>query len=253
MRELLVIGIGAGDPEHLTVAAIRALNRVEVFFVVDKGVEKEDLVRLRREICDRYIDGDDYRIVEIREAERDRSPSDYRAEVEAWRARRARLWEAAIRDELSANGCGGFLVWGDPALYDGTLTVLEQIRADGRVELDYEVVPGISSVHALAASHRIPLNRIGGSVQITTGRRLPEELGAADDVVVMLDGGCAFKEIDPDGTEIYWGAYLGTDDELLIAGELGEVADEIERAREGARERKGWIMDTYLLRRNTGG
>jgi hypothetical protein len=32
-----------------------ALNEVDVFFVMDKGQEKEDLVRLRKEICERYI------------------------------------------------------------------------------------------------------------------------------------------------------------------------------------------------------
>jgi precorrin-6A synthase len=254
VRKLLVIGIGAGDPEQVTVQAIRALNQVEVFFVVGKGHEKDDLVRLRREICDRYIERPDYRIVEIPNAERDRSPSDYRAEVEAWRARRAALWGAAIRDELRDGSSGGFLVWGDPSLYDGTLAVLEQIRAAEDVELDYEVVPGISSVQALAAKHRITLNRIGGEIQITTGRRLaegfPEE---ADDVVVMLDGGCTFRQVPPSGIDIYWGAYIGTDDELLLAGELGDVADEIERVREEARGRKGWIMDTYLLRRQRHG
>ncbi|MGH2742136.1 MAG: precorrin-6A synthase (deacetylating) [Thermoleophilaceae bacterium] len=250
MRTLLVIGIGAGDPEHLTVQAIKALNRVDVFFVAGKGPEKEDLVRLRREICDRYIERPDFRIVEIPDPDRDRTAVDYHAEVEAWRARRVALWEAAIRDELRDGGCGGFLVWGDPSLYDGTLAVLDQIRTTGDVELAYEVVPGISSVQALAAKHRIALNRIGGAIQITTGRRLaegfPEE---ADDVVVMLDGRCTFRQLPSSGIDIYWGAYIGTDDELLLTGELSEVVDEIERAREEARNRKGWIMDTYLLRR----
>ncbi len=249
-----MIGIGAGDPEHVTVQAIRALNHVEVLFVVSKGPEKKDLVRLRREICDRYIERPDYRIVEIPDAARDRRPRDYRAEVDAWRVRRAALWEPAILEELRDGGCGGFLVWGDPSLYDGTLSVLEQIRVAGNVELDYEVVPGISSVQALAAKHRIALNRIGGAIQITTGRRLaegfPEE---ADDVVVMLDGGCTFREVALSGIDIYWGAYVGTDDELLLAGELSEVSDEIERAREEVRRRKGWIMDTYLLRRHERG
>ena len=48
MRRVLVIGIGAGDPDHLTVQAIKALNQVDVFFVVDKGDDDQDLVRLRQ-------------------------------------------------------------------------------------------------------------------------------------------------------------------------------------------------------------
>jgi len=66
----------------------------------------------------------------------------------------------------------------------------------------------------------------------------------------MLDADCTFQQVDPEGVSIYWGAYLGTDDELLVGGPLSEVADEIVRVRGEARERKGWIMDTYLLRRD---
>ena len=40
MRRLNVIGIGVGDPEYITVQAIKALDRTVVFFVTDKGDEK---------------------------------------------------------------------------------------------------------------------------------------------------------------------------------------------------------------------
>ena len=249
MRKILVIGIGAGDPDHLTLQAVKALGRVDVFFVIDKGAAKEDLVRLRTDICERHMHGRPYRFVEIPDPERDRSASDYQAAVEAWREQRADVCEQAIRDELDEDGCGAFLVWGDPALYDGTMSVIERILARGKLEVEYEVIPGISSVQALAARHRIPLNRVGGQVQITTGRRLREGVPDCDDVVVMLDGDCAFKTLTDEGIDIYWGAYVGTDDEILIKGELSEVAGEIERVRAQARRRKGWIMDTYLLRR----
>ena len=51
---------------------------------------------------------------------------------------------------------------------------------------------------------------------------------------------------------MYWGAYLSTDDEVLISGSLGEVAEEIAATRAELRERNGWIMDSYLLRREAG-
>jgi precorrin-6A synthase len=252
MRKLLVIGIGAGDPDHVTVQAIKALNRADVFFVVAKPDERQDLVRLRQEICERYVENE-YRVVELRDPERDRTAPAYRSAVEDWRRARADVWERAIRDELPEGGTGAFLVWGDPALYDSTLAVIDQILARGSVELEHEVIPGISSVQALAARHRVPLNRVGGPVHITTGRRLREGFPSdSDDVVVMLDADCAFKQVADGQTDIYWGAYVGTDDELLVSGSVEDVGDEIERVRAEARERKGWIMDTYLLRRRTG-
>jgi precorrin-6A synthase len=253
MRKLFAIGIGAGDPDYVTVQAIKALNEVDVFFVVEKGGEKGDLVELRREICERYIEDPSYRIVEVADPERDRTTPAYREAVEDWRNRRAQVWEQAIREELEDGQRGAFLVWGDPALYDSTLAVIDQILEGGALELDYEVIPGISSVQALAARHRVPLNRVGGPVHVTTGRRLAEGLPeGSDDVVVMLDADCTFKTVAADGVDIYWGAYIGTEDEILIAGPLSEVSDEIERLRAEARQRKGWIMDTYLLRRRGG-
>ncbi|RZI80121.1 MAG: precorrin-6A synthase (deacetylating), partial [Pseudomonas sp.] len=78
------------------------------------------------------------------------------------------------------------------------------------------------------------------------------QLGAVkqiDNVLVMLDGQCAFADIDDPQLHIYWGAYLGTVDELLLAGPLLQMKMQILAVREQARLRKGWIMDTYLLRR----
>jgi precorrin-6A synthase len=250
MRKIFVIGIGAGNPDYITVQAINALNEVDVFFIIDKGQEKEDLVRLRKEICERYIKNKSYRTVETADPPRDRTASSYEPAVRAWHAQRAAIYERLISEELGANECGAFLVWGDPSLYDSTLRIIDQIVARGTVAFEYEVIPGISAVQALAASHRIALNRIGRSIHITTGRRIAEGLpDNADDVIVMLDGDCSFKAIDDAGVDIYWGAYLGTEDEILASGALRERAPEIERMRAEAKERKGWVMDTYLLRK----
>ena len=218
--------------------------------MVEKGREKDGLARLRREICERYVEGRTYRMVPIQDPERDRTAPAYRAAVDDWRRRRAEAYEAALRDELGDDECGAFLVWGDPAIYDSTLAIVEEILARGNVTFEYEVIPGISSVQALAAKHRVALNRVGEPIQITTGRRLarmsPDEI---ENVVVMLDAENSFTAVAGDDVDIYWGAYVGTDDEILIAGPLPEVMDEIVRVRREARERIGWIMDTYLLRR----
>jgi precorrin-6A synthase len=249
MRRLLVIGMGPGHPDQLTLQAVEALRRIEVLFVVDKGAAKADLVEIRKRICARYLGERALRIVEIQDPVRDDSVASYESRVADWHDRRSSLWADCLARELGEDGCGGFLVWGDPALYDSTLRILESVQARG-ITFNYEVIPGVSSVHALAASHRIVLNRIGGAVHITTGRRLAEAIAAGnDDVVVMLDGEGAWKALDPDAFEIYWSAYLGMPHELRIHGPLREVGAELERTRTAARARHGWIFDTYLLRR----
>jgi precorrin-6A synthase len=250
MKKILVIGIGAGNPEHITVQAIKALNRAEVFFILDKGYASDDLLRLRRDICQRYIEGNHYRIVQVRDPSRENDAASYRHGIERWHEQRAALFEQLIADEVTGDQVGAFLVWGDPALYDSTLRILEQVLARGRQVFEYEVIPGITSVQVLVAQHRIALNRVGEPIQITTGRRLAHQRGSEiDNTVVMLDAHCTFEQFLDQDLHIYWGAYLGTDDEILISGPLPEVSQQIRRTREAARAEKGWIMDTYLLRR----
>jgi precorrin-6A synthase len=236
MKKVYVIGIGAGDPEYVTMQAVRALNAADVLFLLEKADEQRELVDLRREIISRYVQAP--RIVTAQDPPRGRGAD----AVAKWRRQRVDIFGRLV-NTLDDKESGAFLVWGDPSLYDGTFAVLDEIE----IELDVEVIPGISAPQALAARHGIALNRVGGPVHVTTGRRLANGL-PADDVVVMLDGDQAFHHIDDD-VEIYWGAYLGTPDEILIAGPLAEVRDEIARVRAEARERKGWMFDTYLIRR----
>ena len=255
VKKILIIGIGAGHPEHITIQAINALQTVDVLFITDKGTNKEDLAQFRREICARYVPGRTFTTVVIPDPNRERAPADYRAAVSAWHDQRAARYETLFTQELGADKCGAFLVWGDPGLYDSTLRILMQILERGLVQFEYEVIPGITAVQALTARHRIPLNRVGEPVQITTGRQLaahPEQVTTTD-VVVMLDGDCAFVNVSDDEVEIYWGAYLGTQDEILLSGKLSELRHRIPQVRAAARRRKGWIMDTYLMRKRSPG
>jgi precorrin-6A synthase len=246
MRSILLVGIGAGDPDHVTVQAVGALNAFDVLFVVTKQGGAE-LVAARHNIVARHRSAGPFRTVELADPPRPwREAPDYRAAVARWREQRAASWATAIASNLGEDETGAFLVWGDPSLYESTLTVISEIAVD----FSYEVIPGISAVHALTARHRIPLNRVGRAVQITPARLLSGGMPAGvDDAVVMLDAGTTFATIDPAGIEIYWGAYLGTPDELLISGPLAEVSETIVAARAEAKARKGWMFDTYLLRR----
>lgn len=244
MKHLLLIGIGPGNPRQVTLEAIDAMNRADVFFVLDKHQSNDDMLQLRKQMLADLVTRP-FRLVQVDDPRRDAEASDYLGAVRDWHQQRAALYARLLADELGEGECGAFLLWGEPGLYDSTLRILEQVEGQ---EFCLEVIPGISSVQALAARHRVPLNRIGEPVHILPGRRLAE-VQRIDNLLVMLDGKSAFAELDDPELDIYWGAYLGSPDEILISGPLAAVKASILAAREEARARKGWIMDTYLLRR----
>ena len=245
-----MIGVGMGNPRHLTGEAVDALRSVDVFFVLEKGSAADELAELRRDLCKAVIATRDYRFVTVPDPPRDRSTTEYAQAVQDWTAARSDVLLDTIEAHLKPGQRAGILVWGDPAFYDSTLRVLDTGRATGHLEV--EVVPGISSIQMLAAAHRISLTRVGRPLQVTTGRRLAAEGFPSDchDVVVMLDGRCSFQHVEPDGVHIYWGADLGGPDQAIVSGELGHMVDAILARRAEIRSRRGWVMDTYLLRRD---
>lgn len=244
MFDLTLIGIGTGNPDHLTLQAIKAINAADLILIPRKGEGKADLAELRLAICRDVLTNPTTRIVAFDLPVRDETISDYKARVEDWHDRIAQVWQAAIGAATSV----ALLVWGDPSLYDSTLRIAARLVPAERVR----VVPGVTSIHALTAAHGIALNEIGAPFVVTTGRRLRDEgfPPGVDTAVVMLDGECSFQAIDPTGISIWWGAYVGMPEEVTIAGQLSQVAAQIVDLRAAARARHGWIMDIYLLHRS---
>lgn len=248
MIDLTLIGIGTGDPDQLTLAAIRAMNGADLILLPRKGADKADLIDVRRQICAAVLTGTT-RIVEFDLPVRG-TQADYLGAVSDWHDAIAACWAAQIAAHLPDGGALALLVWGDPSLYDSTLRIADRLRADG-IALRVSVVPGISSLQALTAAHAIPLNALAEPVVITTGRRLRESgwPSQAHSVAVMLDGGCAFETIDPVGVRIWWGAYLGMAQQALASGDLADIGPAIVQDRATLRARHGWIMDVYLMRK----
>lgn len=248
MIELSLIGIGSGHPDHLTRAAIRAINDADLILLPAKGADKAQLLDVRRALLDGVLTR------AVPQAAFDmpvRNPDlPYLDAVNDWHDQIAAAWVRTIRAHLPQGGRVALLVWGDPSLYDSTLRIAARAG-----EMRLQVIPGLTSLQMLTAAHTIPLNTLGGAVVITTGRMLRDHgwPAGADSVAVMLDAGSAFDVLDPIGLHIWWGAYMGLPQETLIAGALAEVAGQITTTRAALRAQHGWIMDIYLLRRGTNG
>jgi len=249
MIALSLIGIGTGNPEHLTRAAEAAMRAADLILLPRKRAETAELLDLRAAICAEVVGG------AARTATFDvpgRDPAlPYLDGVAVWHDAIAAAWRAAIARHLPRGGRVALLVWGDPSLYDSSLRIAERLGV-GTMPVAVEVVPGITSLQALAAAHAVPLTALGAPLLVTTGRRLTTEGWPAgiEMVAVMLDSSCAFERLDPVGTTIWWGAYLGMAHESLLAGPLAATAPAIRDERTLLRARHGWIMDCYLLRRD---
>jgi precorrin-6A synthase len=244
MIQLSLVGIGSGHPDHLTRAAIRALNDADLILLPAKGEEKAQLLDVRRTLLDAVLT----RAIPQATFEMPSRRADmaYLDAVNDWHDQIATRWLDAIRAHLPKGGRVALLVWGDPSLYDSTLRIAARTG-----DVAVQVIPGLTSLQMLTAAHAVPLNTLGGAVSITTGRMLRDHgwpVGA-DSVAVMLDAGGAYEGLDPDGLHIWWGAYLGLPQEALIAGPLAQVGDQIKAYRAALRAQHGWIMDIYLLRR----
>lgn len=248
MIELHLIGIGTGNPDHLTLQAIKALNAADRVLIPRKGETKADLAELRRQICDSVLTNPAAQLVEFDLPVRDAANPSYRRGVDDWHDAIAEVWLAAL-ESLGGTGRAALLVWGDPSLYDSSLRIAERLTR--RLPLKVTVVPGITALQVLTAAHAIPLNDIGAPVVITTGRRLRDEgfPQGCDRAAVFLDGECSFRSLPPEGLTIWWGAYVGMAEQILIAGPLAEVAGRIVETRARARADHGWIMDIYLIAR----
>ncbi|MBX2813342.1 MAG: precorrin-6A synthase (deacetylating) [Myxococcales bacterium] len=247
MLQLDLVGMGTGNPEHITLQAIRVLNQADLVLIPNKGKNKAALLSARKNILSEVIRPTGPKVVEFTIPERDAQPT-YRESVYAWHRHIANIWLDQIRVHLGAEGKVALLVWGDPSVYDSSIRLASKLSHS--LAISVQVTPGISSIQGLTAAFGIPLNEVASSVWITTGRNLRHQQWLPDrtTTVVMLDGECSFTKISNKRLRIWWGAYVGMQEQCLIHGVLEDVEKDIVTARRQLRAQHGWVMDIYMLR-----
>ena len=187
MFDLTLVGIGTGNPDHLTRQAVFALNAADLILIPRKGASKADLADLRRAICADVVTSPKTQIVEFDLPTRDAANPDYLSRVDDWHGEIAKCWMSAIAAVPGPSSKVALLVWGDPSLYDSTLRIAARLDPAPRVT----VIPGITSIQVLCAAHAIPMNDIGAPVLITTGRQLRDHGWPVDtDTLVVIGTAC---------------------------------------------------------------
>ena len=223
MIEIYLVGIGTGNPKHLTLEGIETLKEMELILLPKKNSQKKDLLNIRKYICNLAINQNNTFIEEYLIPER-LVNTDYFNSVSNWHKEISTNIEALINKHKKRVKKLAFLIWGDPGLYDSTLKIVDDLKIKKKVS----VISGISSIQSLASAFKINLNEVGGSVLVTTGRNLNKKMFCKDfNLLVMLDGNCSFKKFIKQKCYIWWGAYLGMKNQILIEGKLKNVCNEI--------------------------
>ena len=169
------VGVGPGDPELLTLKAQRVLQSVPVIWVPQAGISAESYAYT---IVKGIIDESRQEVVRATFPTNDEDAA-------------GEVWRNAARD-LAVRLTGGqdvaFITEGDPMLYSTFAYVLETIQ-DEYPQLAVEVVPGVSSVMAAAASATAPLVHHGQRLAILPAvygiDDLREAIALYDTIVLM--------------------------------------------------------------------
>lgn len=149
-HRLFGIGVGPGDPELVTIKAVRALRDCDAILVPATEASADGPGRAEAIVlvaCPEVAE----RIVRVPFSMADRTGVTQRR-AEAWRASA----DAAVQAFADGAGQVGFATIGDPSVYS-TFSYLAAGVREQVPDLEVVVVPGITAMQALAAASRTPL------------------------------------------------------------------------------------------------
>ena len=156
--KLIGVGVGPGDPELLTLKAFRLIQQADVisFLVNEKQVSQAKMIAAEA------ITGAALEIPLMMPMSKDRTLAD-------------KVYDQAaehIKQQLYSGKNVVFLCEGDPLFFGSFAYLLERLQA----EFVCEVVPGITSINAAAASIPTPLTKLTDSFAVVSGRHSDEQL-----------------------------------------------------------------------------
>ena len=171
------VGVGPGDPELITLKALRIIQQADVISYIanEKGESQAKTIATHALST---IVGEYEEITLFMPMCDDRSVAN-------------KVYDKAandIRAALKDNKIVVFLCEGDPLFFGSFGYLLERLQVD----LECEVVPGISSVHAASSALQLPLTMLKESFAVVSGRHneesLTHTLNSHDSVVIMKAG-----------------------------------------------------------------
>jgi precorrin-2/cobalt-factor-2 C20-methyltransferase len=191
--KLYVIGVGPGDPELLTLKAVRILKEVQCI-CVPKGREESSSLALS--IVEKALNLDGKEIIEahfpMRKTKKNKNREGARGgdEISPTLCELDTKWQETIETVYSRLNKGtdmAFITIGDPTIYS-TFFYLYDKLLELNPELSIEIIPGVSSINTAAARANLSLSLADEKIAIlpaTYTDNIKETLERFDTIVLM--------------------------------------------------------------------
>lgn len=239
-RKVLIVAIGAGNPDFVTVQAIDARGHVTLFFI-PSGLGMKNHARVRAEITGLYVRNRPFRTAPYRE------PCSNNEDADA--AANGFPHASLSIEEVDASECGAFIAWSALSLIETVWRILQHLRSKGGFDLDYEVIPGNSNIQVLTTAHKVALCNVGRSILTATGRSIAGGFPNNADTIVFMQSAVATPDTVFGWNDVHWTLYAGMPDDMLVSGRLREIVDGLEQVRTEALEGRGWVVEPLLRKK----
>ncbi|MCE5312873.1 MAG: precorrin-2 C(20)-methyltransferase [Nitrospiraceae bacterium] len=226
-RKLYVIGIGPGDPELLTLKAVRILNEVQCI-VVPKG--RQEGVSMALSIISSVIDISGKEIVEAHFPMKKTVADGPAAKDELLDQKWAEAAEAVLA-RTSKGISTAFITLGDPSIYS-TYFYIHRLLLDSDPELEIYFVPGVSSINSAACAAGISLGLGSDRIAVLPGNYPAdlEQMLSEFATLVMMKPRSGFGKL-LDAVE-----KSGAGDSLVCVENIGMKGQKITRGAKNMRE-----------------
>jgi len=228
MGTLYVIGIGPGDPELITVKAVRILKKVPVL-CFPKGREEGSSLALS--VVKKVLSLNDKEIIEAYfPMKKTKLPLSCELDTR---------WYETVENILSRLNKGidiAFITFGDPTIYSTFFYLYDRIL-ELSPELNIEIVPGVSSINASASRAKISLGLADEKIAVIPATYAPQVFLTSVfenfDTVVLMKVHKVFDKVLKTLTEMnlvknaVYISRAGMDEEIIIRDIRDVKADDL--------------------------
>ncbi|RDJ32049.1 MAG: precorrin-2 C(20)-methyltransferase [Crenarchaeota archaeon] len=225
MAELIGIGVGPGDPDLLTVKAVKAIHNADIIMC---PASKEDRPSIALSVVSSLIDkSKDQEIVKLIFP----MTKDKDVLVSTWKKNAKIMAEKVLSGKNVV-----YLTVGDPYLYSTWIYMHREIKSN-HPELKISVIPGIVSMFTFASKVGVSIAEGAEKVAVIPScydlSTVKEIAKNAESLIFLKDGRYFDQVIEllkesgfPDNSTFAIGQDLGTEKEIIRKLTLGEVNDD---------------------------